>query len=45
MIRQTHPRLDWMKANSFQDKAADTEGNDVMPNRMAKTNASTPGLK
>ena len=31
-----------MKANSFQDKEAETEGKDVIPNKMAKTNDKTP---
>ena len=31
-----------MKANSFQESDADTEGNDVIPRRMAKTKATTP---
>ena len=31
-----------MKANSFQDKEAETEGKDVIPNKMAKTKDKTP---
>jgi hypothetical protein len=34
-----------MKANSFQDKAAETDGKEVMPNRIAKTKAKTPKTK
>jgi hypothetical protein len=41
-MRQAQPRFDWMKANSFQEREADTDGSDVMPNKMAKTNARTP---
>ena len=43
MMRQIQPKLDWMKANSFQDKEAETEGKDVMPNKMANTKDKTPG--
>jgi hypothetical protein len=31
-----------MKANSFHDKAAETDGKEVMPNRIANTKAKTP---
>ena len=41
-MRHNHPRLDCTKANSFQDRDADTEGSDVIPNKMATTNARTP---
>ena len=34
-----------MKANSFHESDAETEGNDVMPNRIAKTKAKTPKNK
>jgi len=34
-----------MKANSFQDKAAETDGKEVMPNRIANTKAKTPKTK
>ena len=41
-MRQIHPKLDCMKANSFQESEAETEGKDVMPNKIAKTKAKTP---
>jgi len=41
-MRHHHPKLDWMNANSFQDRAAETDGKEVIPRRMANTNATTP---
>jgi len=31
-----------MKANSFQESEAETEGKDVIPNKIANTKATTP---
>ena len=44
-MRQIQPKFDWMKANSFHDNEAETEGRDVMPNKMAQTKAKTPKSK
>ena len=43
--RQSQPRWDWKSRNSLQDKAAEMEGREESPSRMATAYPSTPAIR
>ena len=43
--RQSQPRWDWKSRNSLHDKAAEMEGREESPSRMATAYPSTPAIR